>query len=302
MEFSTSTYVFFFIILIIIIILIFIFIYLNINPKKPLTLGLINLQPPSNVTSTLGASNNGLINLNNGNSFMDITTCNNQNNSIWVNSCTCIVPYYSSDCSIQSYDLNYTAIGQINDNQVITTEYNTENNNFLSFNQNSCTNKCDIDNQCIGVKWQNNICTLLKDNFIVKEGEVINYDLYKQANYYLKNNIPVELKDRVIVYTGVQPLRYWIPTTFSNSAVNFMNALFENIQYPLNYRPLWLINNTDGWVGLVSNTLIVGDYQDLYNNPPDNIIPIPFETGTTNLMDIIPAEWNTVHIVFFQLV
>lgn len=311
MEIHTSTYFLLFIILFIIIILIMLFIYYMSYKPKPITLAPISLTQPSNITSPLGSTNNGVVIYNNGDTYKDIMSCNNNNTSIWnLNStvngrCLCEIPYYNNDCQLESYINTYITVGQLQESQVDKNIINSPIVDSLSFDStgkyinNSCTKQCDNNINCIGIYYNSNdkTCQLLSKLDIVS-GSVITYDLFEQANYYIKDSYNLVLLDRVIVYNGIKPLRYWLTNSYSNGGSN-MTALFRNVVYTLTYRPTQLINTTNPlWVGLVSNSDITGNLNNIYDNPPDNVIKIL--PGTSDLTNIIPTNWYPIYIVFWD--
>lgn len=308
MNLSTGEYVLMFIIILIFIAAIVIFLYYKVRMPAPITPFPLNILPPSSITSTLGASGNGQVFFNNGNAFTDMRSCNNNPNSSWnasassTGQCTCLIPFYYDHCQLESYKNTYIAIGQIPDADLIKTEISTTQVDRLSFKSDVsdtvCTDLCDADENCIGVKWENSDCTLLADYIQFNTGVNPVYNLFEQSNYYLKNTYHPMFSDRVFLSAGVLPLRYWLVSNSYTSGNNHLNTLYEAIVYQIPYRPILYTNSAGTWIGLISNANISGNLNDLFNNPPEGVIPIPADQSDLN--SLLPVGWNSVYAVFWD--
>lgn len=292
----------------------------------------------NSVTSTPGASNNGYYANKNGNHYQDTRACTagptrewNTVLNITSGTCLCQIPFYGEECFLETYDNMYTALGQITDEQAdYEIDLNTETHR-LSFpyntdNDSLCTAMCDADDDCIGVKWQSQgppdfginttdpalstkgKCTLLRNKVVFTPGVPLKYDLDLQANIYMKREIDPEVKDRVFIYKGPKPTRFWLADSFADGATQ-MNALYHATQQKIEYYPETLINSTGGmfqmvdygqeWVGLVSENKMSGNLNDIYaigDTSTTKIIP----AGTTDLTTIIPINWSAIYMVFWD--
>lgn len=280
----------------------------------------------NNITSTFGQSSNGNVVNANGSDYQDQRSCIAGPTRVYntsTTSCSCHIPFYNPDCFLESYSNKYTALGQILPDQVILNVLSTNQTDRLSFpfeaGDTTCTGLCDITANCIGVRWTSQgpptfgltdpettgTCELLASPIIFEPDTNLMYDLNQQANIFIKNGNEPQVKDRVFVYSGIKPLRYWLTNNFSNNSTN-LTAMRENILYNITYYPTMLINSTGGgtfgtpWVGLASNAPITGDLTAIYNNPPSNVVTIP--ASTTSLSSIIPPAWTgSIYMIFFEL-
>jgi len=302
------------------------------------------------ITSAPGSSTNGRAFENNGDFYTDQRACTNGPTRIWntdqninTGSCGCEVPFYGPKCFLESYDSRYIALGQIDPDDVLTNvlqqvpadrlsfSYYRPNDIITTYTEDICTSRCDANDDCIGVQWQSQgspnfginvddptrstkgTCTLLKDCFAFKPGVQLSYNLDQQADYYLKNPNEPQVKDRVFVFNGQRPLRYWLTDSFANG-ITTMLALYQSIVYELTFRPTTLINSTGSgsgtegcstctvgntWQGLASDKPITGNLNDIYNmGNSANFVIIP--PGTTNLNQILPCNWLPIYIVFWD--
>lgn len=295
----------------------------------------------NSVTSNPGASSNGVFNNNNGNFYENQRACIAGPTRRWdttinitTGECACQVPFYSEKCFLETYDNTYIALGQITAEQAdLDIAQETEANRLSfpyfpssEFTEMLCTQMCDDDDDCIGVRWipqgppdfgintmdpqmsTKGRCDILQEAVVFKPGVPLSYDLNEQANIYMKRGRDPEVKDRVFIYRGVKPSRFWLADTFSDGTTS-MNALYEAILYQIDFYPESLINSTGGmfqgtdygqqWIGLASERPISGNLNDIYAmGDTATVKQIP--AGTTNLREIIPVSWTAYYFVFWD--
>lgn len=224
-------------------------------------------------TSTIGASTDGVINVNNGINYSSSTTCNTGPTRNWgpINSntsgCRCLPPFYGSNCFQESYNSNYVAVGEPNMNDITlppTTEYVVDRLSFPWTSnqipppvQTICTEACQLDDTCTGVLWQapsqpdmgtsspSGVCTLLHGNLVVNDNATISYRPLEQSTLFLKQNYHAGapwFSNQVFMYNGQLPLRYWLNSTYS-SVTGRMIRLTEGQITTLSFRPRNIIND-----------------------------------------------------------
>lgn len=224
--------------------------------------------PPPNLgnSSLIGSSVNGGAMLNNGAYFTDKTSCNSNSSSYWgvgtlgYPTCRCYAPFYGERCDLQAHSSNYTSAG-IPNTTVTLTSLSTSMSSGLSFpfSQNSigsnqgtyCTDRCDNDDNCVGVSYQSDgTCTLL-NSVSISGLEGIPFNAGIQSTLYLKNQYMPLILGHVILYSGSLPLRWWNYSTYSNGE-NQLTKVFPSVVYKLPFVPSDIVNNS-GYYGLVSS-------------------------------------------------
>lgn len=274
--------------------------------------------PPNNPTFSdeTGASNNGVVLLNNGNAFNDAVSCNRGATRRWELTpnanpqCVCVAPFYGSTCSLESFSDQYYAAGNIVNDRIRLNEIRTENVDRLSFPKSSvstaqttCTDLCNRDSSCVAVKYnQSNqpdfdngaTCTLLRNVTVIDDTPIV-YNNTMQSDLYFKKGDAPTFEDRVFVYTGQLPVRYWATNRIVTSSGSSW-ALFENILYNIPFRPTSITNNRR-FIGIMSNqTIDVNNARSLISDNSSNIIIIrPNESNIA-----IPSSWTTIYAVFIK--
>ena len=196
--------------------------------------------------------------------------------------CECISPFFGGKCFRESYIDTYTAVGNPAEYNIEITIIDEETVDRLSFpfhqdpgqlptgvepsiDEILCTNLCDQREDCIGIvlkqgdppdfgidqgvstssenKNQKPKCTLLSNQVVVKPGKNIPYSINQDATLYLKSDQDPVFKDRVFVYAGVKPLRYWLVDEFRNFESQ-SRAMYKNQLIQFDWTPQFLINNT----------------------------------------------------------
>lgn len=130
-----------------------------------------------------------------------------------------------------------------------------------------CTDLCDHDVNCQGVWWTpapgNNfgigidinhsvepsmtgkpLCQLLNSPAVVVPGSTLPYSPEVQGTLYLKSTTDPHFKDRVFVYMGTKPVRYWLTPVYIGSTGNQLRSMFDSQLVKFNWTPTNIINNT----------------------------------------------------------
>jgi len=208
----------------------------------------------------------------------------NHNNDKVQGSCDCKKPFYGDMCFRETYSNEYVSIGNPNKDDLIFKKISEFSADRMSFPFDSpaeddsmqilCTNMCDQNCDCVGVIYDQAsppklgigtpddkpFCTLIGCSLTIKSGAEIPFDVTKDATVYMKANgssqttlansqgAPIEtlkIKDRVFVWKGTLPLRYWLTDNYTNTnGTDRMTAMYEKRVYALDYFPTDLINDT----------------------------------------------------------
>lgn len=271
---NNYNYVPFFMIIFTIIILIavvFVLIFLFWTPTKQINITKVVYTPKP--VPTKGASKTGLYQENNGLVFADKLSCELNYNRYWDNICNCAVPFFSPDCSLETYKDTYTAIG--NDTSLVTADYSQDVIvDRLSFSysapnvpvvsQTKCTDICDNAEECYGVIWTpaNNanmginslpsekpVCNLILSPLMVIPNNNLPYDGNVQSTIYLKNDVydngyrnDPQFKDRVFLIKGTPPIRYWLNDSNVNGSI--VKTLYNRELVNISWLPTTIVNNT----------------------------------------------------------
>ncbi len=294
------------------------------------------------INDTTGSSADGTVKLNNGIAYQDMASCLagptrewTTGQSITFNTCDCLDPFFDSECFRESYSDTYTSIGTPAQTNIIATFSNPQTIDRLSFPftvnpgrlpdedellipETICTKLCDQDRTCLGVWWiqaepplfgidqpelQKPKCQLISDQVVVKPGTNIPYSSSVDSILYLKKNIDPEFKDRVFVYQGQKPLRYWTADSYSSPfGDNQSQTMFNRQLIKFNWRPEVVINVTGcdlsmnsncpwgkTWYGFFSNQMI--NLTD--NSLLKELIDIS-NLGNTNTINIRGQEYVVV--------
>ena len=274
------------IVAIILIVMFALIIFYVTRKTEPLFVPINPPNPTDDTKDTTGESDDGRTFVNNGEFYTDSPACNAGRTRRWSQdpnspnlSCQCVVPFYAPKCDLESFIDTYYAVGNIGEDTLTTSiisqstvdrlSFPQENPEYEQDGQTMCTNICDGIEDCIGVIYKqadapnygigegpSSECTLISDMY-VNPGNNITYDDMIQADLYLKDGETVKYKDRVFVYMGTLPLRYWLSDRNSDSGGSSW-ALYHKILYQLPFMPTNIINNTgtpeeEAWVGVFSN-------------------------------------------------
>lgn|SRR3990167_324489 len=171
-----------------------------------------------NANSTLGSSRNGVV------SFPGNCSKAKEN---------CEPPYWGEFGEREAYSDNYIALGNPEPDDVTYEIIRTARTDRLSFGKSSCTQLCDNDDNCGGVVWKDGKCTLVTD-VLVNDGMDLYYDPKVDSSLFIKKSLqgPI-ITDKVFIYKGKLPLRYWIqdPSNYSITSGQ-KGELFQVKFYP----------------------------------------------------------------------
>lgn len=308
---------------------------INVNTPKLPTSEQLGPSLANLVTQvSIGASSTGQYPLENGKNFLDSTSCNATSQSQWVNSrCNCITPYFGPSCTRETYSNTYKAVGILNSlTDIVNTVEMEPLATQLSFtypgtflnpeptdDQVLCTTECDNEINCIGVIWDyNNMfsqqtkCYLIEpmdnNSIVLVNPELdastltpIPYIPTQDSNLYIKNiynsGNPV-FTERVFMYTGTLPFRYWLITNrVSTNQIDLVLFPIGNV-INMNFIPRSIIND-GGLYGVFTNGTV--------NTTPSFLQSvIQFgQTGyvviTPDITDpstVIPASWLSYQGIF----
>ncbi len=222
--------------------------------KRPASV-MANVPTPLTIDDPIGASSNGIYTLHDdGDSFTDSASCKMASNTQWSHlRCTCTVPFFGSSCTRESYSNGYQAIGNPSSDDITINVIDTPVVDALSFpvDDITCTGLCDDDELCTGVIFQST-CTLLSGDVIVSPNIIIPYSMEIDSTLYLKgDDRHLIFTDRVFIYTGTLPARYYLRTTVSSDAGGQMFPAIENIITKLTFFPIKQLN-TANLIGIYS--------------------------------------------------
>ena len=260
-----------------------------------------NTQPKQlTVDDPVGASTDGNFTLaDDGQAYTDAAACKSAVTTIWDQQtaqvhCICANPFFGFNCFRESYDITYFAVGNPSDSDVTVTVIDTVSADRLSFpfvnsdlsgNPVICTQLCDSDVTCTGILWdppdpptmgtqQNGegICTLLSGDVIVNPDRNIPYDINVDSTLYLKGGDEnLIFTDRVFLYSGTLPSRYYLRDGVSTDAGGQITPIFEEIVTKLTFIPTTQLN-TANLTGIFSDALITDEQiaQIELGNTPSN--------------------------------
>jgi hypothetical protein len=250
-----------------------------------------------NYTVNAGASVDGIYAVSNGTALTTPIQCTKTATAQWItNYCQCIVPFYGAQCNLESQNLTYLAAGVPPAGSLLLPPTQTIITDRLSFDfannpnvQTHCTDQCDANDDCVGVLWQeppplsygtattSGVCTLLLNDVLVNPGQNLPYDPTIQSSLYFKSGNAPQFTDRVFVYYGTLPPRYWVGDMLVNGS-SIVQTLYPNQLYTLFYYPQYQVNNAF-LTGVISNQ-------------PFNISQLSqiIAGGTTSVYAIQPAS------------
>jgi hypothetical protein len=157
-------------------------------------------------------------------------------------SCECEPGHWGLSCELQSYSHSFMAIGNVNEDQAC--EY--ESGSVQVSNLKECEEMCEDD--CDGFYYRNNSCALLSEPPRFNFDDVPTFQPLRQADIYMKRGTNPVITDRVVLYEGDQPLRYWLGVRDN------VIALIPGQLYHLPFLP-------DGWINDSGLDLAYSDKQ-----------------------------------------
>lgn len=236
--------------------------------------------------TTLGSSSDGVVyDQLSGTFYRTQDTCQVPGNrQIWVpeytptGGCFCLPPFWGAKCDRQAYNENFFAVGQ--PETVPAPVLIQTKTPYLSFgDKDSCTNKCIESSSCSAVSWSDNVCTLYSGPITFKE--TIPFDQFKDSTLYIKGKCnpaigqnagcPV-FTDRVIVYRGALPLRYWLYSRYAEDSGQMVNLPLKTV-WAIDFRPDKTINT--GHRGYWSNKPFIFGQKTPYVQEPGDPLNLP---------------------------
>jgi hypothetical protein len=142
-------------------------------------------------------------------------------------SCECEPGYWGLSCELQSYSHSFVAVGNVND--VKEYECDSTQVNNLKECEEMCSEGCD------GFYYRDKSCKLLSEPPVFSPDDTPTFHPLRQADIYVKRGVNPIITDRVYLYEGDQPLRYWLGVRDN------VIALIPGQLYHLPFLP-------DGWI------------------------------------------------------
>ncbi|PCJ23421.1 MAG: hypothetical protein COA94_08335 [Rickettsiales bacterium] len=234
---------------------------------------------------------------NSGSYYVDSLSCN-KSDGIWLHThlgkhkCKCDFSLFGKKCNRVAYDDTYKCLGNIDKTKINLDIISEQNVSNLSFVHNSCTSLCNDEDNCVGVHYEDKVCTLFSKISI--EG-TITYSHSVDGNLYMKGNNKVIIIDRVFITKGKLPLRYYLKDRYSTKdGLDITWAIYQMTQYKIHFTPTFIINDPN-WIGVYSNNPI----------NLDNILQI-ISNGTTAdyfvsyTLDGLPI-WKITYLVYVEI-
>ncbi|SNW62959.1 RNA polymerase I-specific transcription-initiation factor domain-containing protein [Orpheovirus IHUMI-LCC2] len=298
MESSSASSIF--IIIIIVLVIIFFIVLFSFYIRGQFTSDTTTVPISTNIIDNreIGASVDGIYNLENGKDLADPAICNKAPTRLWQGKgtypCNCLKPFYGPNCYRESYNAQYFAVGLTDINNIDVNDKTMLPADRLSFtylNPNTllqkiqvlCTQRCSDDTTCQGVYWESpppptkgtnqreGTCILLKGDVIMDPNAPLpTYDQNIDSNLYMKRPNTVKFPDYVFLYTGNPPSRYWIFDNLNNGN-NKLARLRKNVPKVLNFIPTNEINYSE-LIGIYSSSPInIDSISNIINDPPSNV-------------------------------
>lgn len=151
-------------------------------------------------------------------------------------SCECEEHFFGPTCSFEKHDRKYFSLGTPKRETLqlsIIEETFTKRKSFEEMD--SCSGKCDANDDCIGFMYENGHCTLLKDNVTVSAGYTIPYSPDEETTLYMRSRDHLNFEDRIFLagFASSIPPRFWLVT----ESDNYTQLTPYQIR-PLNFIPL----------------------------------------------------------------
>lgn len=216
-----------------------------------------------------------------------IQNCSISTNTIVENGkCKCKPPFFGADCSLERHRKNYFSVGVPNEDTLGISIIENVTSNGKSFNENgtigSCSNLCDHNPECMGfIYHQPGLCTLLKDNIIVPDGESIAYNLNIDSTLYMKDSQNLHFVNRIFLgeYSWSFPPRYWLKDSSHGYLQVHMNKVRKLEFFPdriISYGSYIGIYSLEPFASDMIDTLIkVGTNSQCYIHQPDTMLNLP---------------------------
>lgn len=282
-------------------------------PPRPNIPQIPALPPPdAALNSDVGGTDTGFVTYNNAVNFVTPMLCTIQPHAAWgldVNTgqsgCYCVRPYFGPSCTREAHTSTYygagtptpqdmTALGIPSTAPQLAFAIPTVSvNGGAAETSLSCTAQCDAMEGCKGVIWASqNRCDLLMTPVEVPAGRTISYSPDTDATLYLKRGIHPQFTDRVFVYTGSLPLRFWVRSPIRTEGTQ-LQAIARGEVVKLNFKPTHVLNDTS-LVGVFSSQPFAAT--DIANVNVSDLPPEQFsiQHGSTDLnLPNWSAYWAT---------
>ena len=218
-------------------------------------------------TDPIGASTTGTVNFDNGDALKDESSCNTVATRNWLNShCRCNPPYFGPACQREANDSNFAyAAGNPAAGNVSYGFVTLGVANQLAFkldpSQTTCQELCEGTDGCTAFLWEAppfrergiptsmGSCSVITGSVVVNSGSNIPYNVETQSTLYMRNGQFPIFTDRLFLFRGTLPLRYWVGHTASSTPV------FAGKQVHLSFFPESWVNDSPLAVVLAEHSI-----------------------------------------------
>lgn len=247
------------------------------------------------LTWDVGASTNGQVSCHNGTNLGTSAACTAAQGT-WSDAghlCTCAPGFFGPNCNLAAFDANYYAAGQAPlEGAPVLTSLGTKPITGVSFGSQSATTQCSALPGCTGFALTApNQATFFSEMSLTQDLH-LPFIPENPATYYLKRGQTPKFPDRVFLYRGEKPLRYWLLDRVINDDLNLL-AVQKNTVYELHFVPEAMVN--DG-----NLTGLISDQPFAYNDIPQWVQqPRADMLKFTDALPIIPKTWKLPYYVAF---
>lgn len=256
---------------------------------------LVKIPPRLTVGTNLGAALfpsedvTSMFNIDNGSKFLTQTSCNEAQNTIWVNDrCICKAPYFGPTCSQEKHAYPYLAVGIPNEETLKMNVIDDRISDGKSFNSNngikSCSNECDNTPGCHSfIYHQPNMCTLINGDIVIPSTDNISYSYDIDSTLYTKSLDNIKFEDKIFLAKSNAniPYRYWL-----NQQSDYYIQMNPRTIYTLKFRPEYIIMYNQHYTGIyclkpftydMINTIIMSNSDSCYIHHPYTPLNVPFD-------------------------
>lgn len=154
--------------------------------------------------------------------------------AIWTDDgCICEPPFFGPHCSQEKHDSKFFAVGVPDEENIQITVINQAMAAGKSFNEESCSSRCQNTSGCNGFIYHpDGMCTLLEQDVIIPPGTTIPYDPHSDATLYLRSSANLQFQNSVFLGVII-PARFWL----APDSPTFMSLKVDEIK-PLTFIPL----------------------------------------------------------------
>lgn len=248
------------------------------------------------LTWDIGASTNGQVNWHNGVSLGSASSCTAAGGT-WneaAHLCQCAPSLFGPNCNLAAFDPGYYAGGQAPlEGSPVVTSLGAQTINGVSFGPTSATTICNNLSGCNGFVLTGPTAATFFSDVTLKNDLHLPFIPENPPVYYFKQKQTPKFPDRVFLYRGDKPLRYWLLDRVINDDLNLLAAQRDTV-YELHFVPEGLVNDGN-LIGLISDQPFA--YTDLatYVQQPRADM-IKFQG---NQFPVLPTAWRLPYYIAF---